>query len=159
MSGSEIGHGISQPSRSAALKSISRIAQAHAAPDVRLAAMPPHPRQRERPVVGREIGLLLGVEKELRRTFAARLALPASHGCTCVQYFARSNSIAGIEEQDLDALAGQVPGRHASGCSAADDDHGIDPARRDDLHSARYYAPKSPKLTLNRAASSRQRPA
>ena len=63
----------------------------------------------------------------------------ASQGWTCVQNFARSNFVAGVEQQDVDALPGEVPGRHAARRAAADDDDGVDLGRVDDLHGTRKY--------------------
>ena len=60
-----------------------RVAQADAAPDVRLAAVSPDAREREGPSVGREVRLLLRVEEERlgasRRAPAAFPRLPRRH--------------------------------------------------------------------------------
>jgi hypothetical protein len=43
--------------------------------------------------------------------------------------------VAGVEEEDVDALAREVPGRHAAGGAAADHDHRVHLLRLDDLHA------------------------
>jgi hypothetical protein len=106
--------------------------------------MPPDACQRERPVVGREIGLFLLVEEELRWAFAARLAFLGLPGLNVRPVFRPVESIPRIEEENPDAPAGEVPGSHASGRSAADDDHRVDPSRRDDLHTPPDTSPKAP---------------
>ena len=117
-----IGHGISQPSRSAAFEVELRVAQADAAPDVRLAAVSPDARQLERPSVRRQVRLLLRVEEELRRSLAARRALARLPRLDVRPELRPIELVAGVEQQDVDALLRQVPRRHAARRAAADDD-------------------------------------
>ena len=99
-----------------------RVAEAHPAPDVRLSAVSPHTRQLEWTIVRGEVGLLGAIEEELWSSLATAfpfLRFPRPH----VRPELRSiEAVTGIEQEDLDALARQVPGRHATRCSAADDD-------------------------------------
>ena len=112
------------------------VAQAHAAPHVGLPAVPPDPNQLERLVGRREIRLLLRVEEELRRLLALRGALAPLPGLHVRPERAAIELGARVEHQHVDAFARQVPGGHAAGRAAANDDDGMDLARANDLHPA-----------------------
>ena len=105
------------------------VAEADATPDVGLAAVTPDTNELEGPIGGREIGLLLDVEKELRRLLPAGGALTRFPWLNVGPELRAVEAVAGIEHQDLDALFRQVPGRHApeaplpmmtTGCTWAD---------------------------------------
>ena len=131
-----------------------RIAEAHPAPDIRLAAVPPDARERERAALGRHVGLFVGIEKELWRLLAARRALLRLPGLHVGPELRSIELVPGIEQQDVDALLGEIPGRHPAGGAAADDDDGMDSRGIDDLHfPCSAFAARRPRPAAKAEAS------
>ena len=102
------------------------VAQADASPDVGLAAEAPHPDQLEVAVLGCQPGLFLRVEHERRRLLAARATRPRVPRRHVRPELRPVELLAGIEQHHVDALAREVPRRHAAGGTGTDDDDGID---------------------------------
>ncbi len=110
-----------------------RVPQADAAPDVGLAAVPPHANELEGLALRREVGLFLRVEEELRRLLAARAPRARFPRPNVRPELAALELRARVEQQDVDALARQVPGGHAAGRAAADHDDRMDFSGAGDL--------------------------
>jgi hypothetical protein len=100
--------------------------KADASPDIRLPAMPPDPIEIERPAIRRQVGLFLRIEKEPRWLFATRRALPRFPRPHMRPEIPALEPVARVQHEHVNALARQVPGGHATGRSAADDNDWID---------------------------------
>src|SRR5262249_1886526 len=111
------------------------VAEAHAAPHVRLAAVSPDADELEVASVRREVRLLIRVEEERWRLLAAGLTLAGLPGGHVRPVLRAVELLAGVEQEDVEALAGEVPGGHAPGRAAADDDDGMDLRGLEDLHA------------------------
>ena len=93
-----------------------RVSQAHASPDVGLATVAPHSNQLEGTICRRQVLALAfgGVEEESLRVLTARFALTGFPGLDVRPEVGAIELRAGIEQQDIDPLAREVPGRHAA---------------------------------------------
>src|SRR5215469_4331183 len=91
------------------------IAQAHAAPYIRLAADAPHPDQREGLLSGSEIWLLFHAKEELGRVLAPANPIAPFVRPDVGPKLGAVESRSCVEHQNIDSLASKVPGRHPSG--------------------------------------------
>ena len=98
-------------------------AEANPSPDVGLAAVSPDARQIERLSLGGEIGLFLFIEVELRRASSVSKSLVRFERKHVRPEAVPVELAPGVQNQDLDPFSGQVPGGHASGRTASDDDN------------------------------------
>src|SRR5262249_48629145 len=97
------------------------ITQAHPPPNVSLAADPPYSHQREWLVCGSDIWLFSRAEKERGRPLAIMHALAPFIGPHVRPELIPVESFPGVQHQNLDALASQVPGRHPARSARSDD--------------------------------------
>src|SRR5258706_16060204 len=112
----------------------------HRTGDVGLPAVATDPHKVEGPACGREVRLLLRVQEEARRALASLMPLARFPRGDVRPELGPVELVAGVEEEDVHALPGEVPGGHAARSSAADHHHRMHPGRLDDLHGSNLAA-------------------
>ena len=110
------------------------VTEGNAAPDVGFAAASPHADKLEGSFGCGDVGLFVRAEIEGRLGLATVGAGNGLPGFDMGPIFGAVEGFARIEQQHVDALAGEVPGGHATGGAAADNDDVIDRIGLGGLH-------------------------